>query len=147
MTSNFLLLISGKKNKQTEVLIIGPKAYTCNNLKHCLTLDCCSVNSLSSVRNLGELFDYILSFENHVSSICKTAVFHLKNISKLQPMLSMSNGETLIQEFMTSRLDLHFYAFSRYFYPKQLTGYTFVLSACVFPGNRTHNNCAANAML
>ncbi len=27
------------------------------------------------------------------------------------------------------------------------SGYTFVLSVCVFPGNRTHNLCAANAML
>ncbi len=27
------------------------------------------------------------------------------------------------------------------------SGYTFVLSVCVFPANRTHNICAANAML
>ncbi len=36
------------------------------------------------------------------------------------------------------------------FYPKRLTvhsGYIFFLSVCVFPGNRTHNLCAANAML
>ncbi len=35
-------------------------------------------------------------------------------------------------------------------YPKRLTvhsGYTFVLSVCVIRGNRTHNLCAANAML
>ncbi len=51
------------------------------------------------------LFDSNLSFEKHVSSICKTAFFHLKNISKLRPMLSMSNAETLIHAFMTSRLD------------------------------------------
>ena len=34
-----------------------------------------------------------------------SAFFHLKNISKLQPMLSMSNAEMLIHAFMTSRLD------------------------------------------
>ncbi len=101
MTSNFLLLNSEK----TEVLIIGPKTPTSNNLEHCLTLDGCSVNSLSSVRNLGVLFNSNLSFDSHVSSICKTAFFHLKNISKLRPMLSMSNAETLIHAFMTSRLD------------------------------------------
>ncbi len=28
-----------------------------------------------------------------------------------------------------------------------ISGYTFVLSVCVFPGNQTHNLCAANAML
>ncbi len=51
------------------------------------------------------LFDSNLSFDSHVSSICKTAFFHLKNISKLRPMLSMSNAEILIHAFMTSRLD------------------------------------------
>ncbi len=101
MTSNFLLLNSEK----TEVLIIGPKTPTSDNLEHCLTLDGCSVDSLSSVRNLGVLFDSNLSFDSHVSSICKTAFFHLKNISKLRPMLSMSNAEMLIHAFMTSRLD------------------------------------------
>ncbi len=51
------------------------------------------------------LFDSNLSFDSHVSSICKTAFFHLKDISKLRPMLSMSNAEMLIHAFMTSRLD------------------------------------------
>uniref|UniRef100_A0A9J7X3K5 Reverse transcriptase domain-containing protein n=1 Tax=Cyprinus carpio carpio TaxID=630221 RepID=A0A9J7X3K5_CYPCA len=101
MTSNFLLL----KSEKTEVLIIGPKSSACNNLEHCLRLDGCSVNSSSSVRNLGVLFDSNLSLESHISSICKTAFFHLKNISTLRPMLSMSNAEMLIHAFMTSRLD------------------------------------------
>ncbi len=71
MTSNFLLLNS----ENTKVLIIGPKTPTGNNLEHCLTLDGCSVDSSSSVRNLGVLFDSNLSFDSHVSSICKTAFF------------------------------------------------------------------------
>ncbi len=51
------------------------------------------------------LFDSNLSFDSHISSICKTVFFHPKNISKLRPMLSMSNAEMLIHAFMTSRLD------------------------------------------
>ncbi len=101
ISNNFLLLNSAK----TEVLIIGPKNHTSNNLEHCLTLDGCSLDSSSSVRNLGVRFDSNLSFYTHVSSICKTALFHLKNISKLRPMLSMSSAEMLIYAFMTSRLD------------------------------------------
>ncbi len=100
-TNNFLLLNSEK----TEVLIIGPKNHTSNNLEHCLTLDGCSLDSSSSVRNLGVLFDSNLSFDSHFSSICKIIFFHLKNISKLRPMLSISNAEMLINAFMTSRLD------------------------------------------
>ncbi len=84
--NNFLLLNSEK----TEVLIIGPKNQKSNNLEHCLKLDGCSVDSSSSVRNLGVLFDSNLNFDSHISSICKTIFFNLKNISKLRPMLSMS---------------------------------------------------------
>ncbi len=76
VTSNFLLLNSDK----TEVLIIGPKTPTSNNLEHGLTLDGCSVDSSSSVRNLGVLFDNNLSFNSHISSIYKTVFFYLKNI-------------------------------------------------------------------
>ncbi len=85
MTSNFLLINSEK----SEVLIIETKTPTYNKLDHCLPLDGCAVNSLSSVRNLRMLFDSNLSFDSHVSSICKNDFFHLKNISILRPMLSM----------------------------------------------------------
>ncbi len=43
----------------------------------------CSVNYFSSVRNLNVLFDSNLSFQSLHSSICETAFFNLKNISKL----------------------------------------------------------------
>ncbi len=49
-----------------------------------------------------------------------------------------------------SHRHIYIYAFSRRFYPKQLTihsGYTFFLTVCVFPWNWTHNLCAVNAML
>ncbi len=62
MTNNFFL-------KKTELLIIGLKNHTSNNQEHCLTLDGCSLDSSSSVRNLDVLFDSNLSFDRHVSSI------------------------------------------------------------------------------
>ncbi len=47
------------------------------------------------------LFDSNRLFESQISSICKTDFFHLKNISKLRPMLSTANAEMLIHAFMT----------------------------------------------
>jgi len=44
-------------------------------------------------------FDTNLLFESHVSSMCKTSFFHLKNISKLWHMLSMTNAEQLVNAF------------------------------------------------
>ncbi|KAG1925807.1 hypothetical protein F2P79_025291 [Pimephales promelas] len=59
----------------------------------------------SSVINLGVKFDPHLSFDSHVTTICKTAFFHLRNISKLRPSLSLSAAEKLVHAFVSSRLD------------------------------------------
>ncbi len=48
---------------------------------------------------------YLITIFPSKATFCKTAFFHLKNISKLRPMLSMSNAEMLIHAFMTLRLD------------------------------------------
>ncbi len=79
MTSNFLLLNSDK----TEILLIGPKNSTQNNLDHNLQLDGCTVTS-STVKNLGVILDSNLSFKNHIPHVTKTAFFHLRNIAKLR---------------------------------------------------------------
>ncbi len=99
MTNNFLLLNS----EQTEVLNIGPKNHTSNSLEHCLTLDGCSLDSSSSVRNLGVLFDSNLLTATFLAFV-KLPLLILK-IYLNRPMLSMSNAEMLINAFMTSRLD------------------------------------------
>ncbi len=57
-----------------------------------LQLDGCNVTS-STVKNLGVILDSNLSFENHISNVTKTAFFHLRNISKLRNMLSVSDAE------------------------------------------------------
>ncbi len=62
--------------------------------------------------------------------------------------LQRHTGQTAVLQAPT--LGHYIYAFSKRFYLKRLTvhsGYTFFLSVCVFPGNWTHNLCAANAML
>ncbi len=75
-----------------------------NLLDYNLQLDGCTVTS-STVKNLGVILDSNLSFENHISNVTKTAFFHLRNISKLRNMLSVSDAEKLVHAFMTSRLD------------------------------------------
>ncbi len=69
-----------------------------------MQLDGCNVTS-STVKNLGVILESNLSFENHISHVTKTAFFHLRNISKLRNMLSVSDAEKLVHAFMTSRLD------------------------------------------
>ncbi len=100
MTNNFLQLNSDK----TEILLIGPKNSTQNLLDHNLQQDGCPFTS-STDKNLGLIIDSNLSFENHISHVTKTAFFHLRNIAKLQNLLSVSDAEKLVHVFMISRLD------------------------------------------
>ncbi|KAI5086446.1 hypothetical protein C0J45_2304, partial [Silurus meridionalis] len=46
-----------------------------------------------------------LYFKNHISQVTKAAFFHLRNISKLRKMLSISDKEKLVHKLMTSRID------------------------------------------
>ncbi len=51
------------------------------------------------------LFDPISPLKATFLAFVKLNFFYLKNISKLRPVLSMSNAEMLIHAFMTSKLD------------------------------------------
>ncbi len=63
-------------------------------------------------------------------------------------VLAYSSRKPIWDKSKTKKIIIYIYAFSRHFYPKQqcIQAIHF-LSVGVFPGNRTHNLCAANAML
>ncbi len=95
MTNNFLLLNSDK----TVILLIGPKNSTQIIFDHNLQLDGCIV-TFSTVKNLGVILDSNLSFENHISHVTKKAFVHLRNISKLRNMLTVSYAEKLFHKLL-----------------------------------------------
>ena len=59
----------------------------------------------SCVRNLGAWFDNKLSMSTHVTKICNGAFYHLHNIRRIKRYLSRDSLLTLIDAFITSRLD------------------------------------------
>ena len=59
----------------------------------------------NTVRNLGVLFDQTLSFGEHVSKLCKSSHYHLRNISKIRKYLDENSTETLVHAFVSSKLD------------------------------------------
>uniref|UniRef100_A0A669B839 Reverse transcriptase domain-containing protein n=1 Tax=Oreochromis niloticus TaxID=8128 RepID=A0A669B839_ORENI len=101
MAANFLLLNSDK----TEVIVLGPENLRNMVSNQILTLDGITLASSNAVRNLGVIFDQDMSFNAHIKQICKTAFFHLRNISKIRNILSQSDAEKLVHAFITSRLD------------------------------------------
>lgn len=101
MSQNFLQLNA----KKTELLVIGSKTHLPLFADLSLNIEGCVITPNSTVKNLGVTFDPILSFDVHIKEITKIAFFHLRNISKVRPLLSTTDAETLIHAFVSSRLD------------------------------------------
>ena len=66
-----------------------------------MTLVVCS----SQVKDLGVIFDRVLSLRQHVSYISKTYRFHLRNISRIRKYIPQDISIVLIMSLVMSRLD------------------------------------------
>uniref|UniRef100_A0A3B3C1C6 Reverse transcriptase domain-containing protein n=1 Tax=Oryzias melastigma TaxID=30732 RepID=A0A3B3C1C6_ORYME len=96
MAENFLQLNQDK----TEVLVIGSedkREFVLSKLKNYKTSQC--------VRNLGVIFDSEFNFIPQIKNITKTGFYHLKNIARVRPFLSLASTEVLMHAFISSRLD------------------------------------------
>ena len=103
MSSNKLKLNGDK----TEVMIIGPKVAKSKINVDKIEIDCSQIDIITSgsVRNLGVILDSELSMNDQVTQLCKSAHFHLRNISKIRHLLDTDSTKLLINSFFTSRLD------------------------------------------
>uniref|UniRef100_A0A8C7Y525 Reverse transcriptase domain-containing protein n=1 Tax=Oryzias sinensis TaxID=183150 RepID=A0A8C7Y525_9TELE len=101
MNSNFPQLNSSK----TEALLVGTPQQIHSSSISQFTFDSQIIIVSSSVTNLGVQFDSQLNFNNHINDLYKTSFHHLRNISKLRPLLSLPDAETLVHAFISSRLD------------------------------------------
>ena len=101
MLVNFLKLNDDK----TEVLLIGLKYNLNSTPTVTVTIGDTGINSASSVRNLGAIFDAEMSMDNFVSSKYQTCMYHLRCISRIRKYLTTDATKSLIHAYVTSRLD------------------------------------------
>lgn len=64
-----------------------------------------TITPTPTARSIGVIIDSHLSMEAHISSICRNAYFHLKNIGKLRRYLDRKSLECVIHAFITTKLD------------------------------------------
>ena len=63
------------------------------------------VDCSSPVRDLGVIFDRVLSLRQHVSYTSKTCRFHLRNINRIRKYIPQDISIVLIKSLVMSRLD------------------------------------------
>ena len=73
---------------------------------HDLTIVDEIVNCSSTAKDIGVTLDESLSMAPHVTAVCKSAFFHLRNISKIRKFLNMETTKSLVYAFITFRLSL-----------------------------------------
>ena len=49
--------------------------------------------------------DSDLNFNSHITTVIRSAYYHLKNISRIQKLMSQQDLEKLVHAFIFSRLD------------------------------------------
>ena len=64
-----------------------------------------SITPSTSCRNIGVVFDDILSFGKQVNALCKTSFWHLRNIWRIRTCLDKQSLEIVVYAFITNKLD------------------------------------------
>jgi len=64
-----------------------------------------NVDVTNRARNLGVVMDNLLNMENHVTSVCKSCYYHLRNIGMIRRYLDQDTAAQITHAFITSRLD------------------------------------------
>ena len=59
----------------------------------------------SKVRDFGLIFDQFLNIDDHITAICRSTHFHIRNIGKIWNLLSYDACSTSIHAFISCRLD------------------------------------------
>ena len=64
-----------------------------------------SIASSKSVRNLGVIMDCVFNMQDHITSVCQSCYFHLRNIGSIRRYLTNETAAQIIHSFVTSKLD------------------------------------------
>ena len=89
---------------KTEVMLIHSK-YRPSPSFQSLCVGDESVAASQSARSLGVIFDEHMSFHAHVSSICRSSFYHLRNLSRIRKYFTKESAEVAVHAFVTSKLD------------------------------------------
>ena len=91
---------------KTEFLVItSPRMEEKLSRDQKITVGATSIDKSSKARNLGVIFDNNMNMEQHITGVCKSANFHLRNIGSIRNVLSESTAAQLVHALITSRLD------------------------------------------
>ena len=103
MSKNYLKL----NEKKTEILMISSRFSRHPFLNSFVLNSGDTIRPASFVRDLGAYISTDMSVAKHVSMLCRSASYHLRNIGRVRKYLTDSAAHAAIRALVLSRLDYH----------------------------------------
>ena len=92
-------------DSKTEFIVFRSPQLRCDSSSLSVNVDESQITQSLKVRDFGVTFDQFLTFDDHITAICRSTYFHIRNIGKIRNLLSYNAGCTIIQGLIICRLD------------------------------------------
>jgi hypothetical protein len=90
---------------KTEFLIIGTPQQRAKLKSTQMKFHSSTLTPTNSTRNLGVIFDKDLSLKLHISSVCKTSYYHIRQLRQIRSSLDSNSTIILANSLVSSKLD------------------------------------------
>ena len=92
-------------DSKTEFIVFKSPQLRCDFSGLSVNVGESQITQSLKVRDLGVTIDQFLNCDDHVTSICRTTYFHIRNIGKSKNLLLYNACSTIIHAFISCRLD------------------------------------------
>jgi hypothetical protein len=100
-TNNRLCLNPSK----TEYIIIGSSYQRSKLISTDISLSGNLIKPVESAKNLGIIFDSEMSLHKHISSICQTSFYHIRQLRQIRSSIDIHSATILANSLVHSKLD------------------------------------------
>ena len=91
---------------KTDLIIIGTKQQRNKVINHFpVKLLGSDTFPSDTVRNLGVIFDSDFNFRQHISQVCKSCFYHIRDLRRIRRHISISTAKTISTTLISIRLD------------------------------------------
>ena len=92
-------------DSKTEFIVFRSPQLRCDLSGLSVNVGESQITQSLKVRDLGVTFDQFLNFDDHITAICRSTYFHIRNIGKIRNLLSYDACSTIIHALISCRLD------------------------------------------
>ena len=92
-------------DSNTEFIVLRSPQLRCDLSGLSVNVSESQITQSLQVRDLSVTFDLFLNFDDHITAICRSTYFNIKNIGKIRNFLSCNACSTIIHVLISCRLD------------------------------------------